>query len=342
MPNFSAHPQSHKARRRKAARLNREKEAKLIGSANARRFLVQRGWAPASSGFSEGSRKSNPLVDRQIIEILSKKTAGGGFLGLTGRPSRIVRPRPAWELKKLKKPGVQQYISRQAQWRLTKVPTPNGSSLPAYVIHVPIWDHASEALKALAYVSCIPVGERLAFTLRLASTVVHRALLSPKGVARYIQDRIATELRHAMPGVRPDFMMILETTGDGLGPPEQLGLHVHGVIVQRSKNDPVLRAALRRSAGETDARKQARLLTVRSALHPLGWTAYIFKHRLLTSRAIKNAQMMLHHRTTVDVVPVLGATANLRKQAQRWFNSYRESEDVIYQMRKSGIAPATP
>lgn len=342
MPSISTRPSRSKVKKRKAARLDKKKETQLIASAHTRRFVVQRGWAPATSDFSKASRKSNPQVDRQIIKFLDKKTAIGGFFGLTGRPSRLVRPRTSSEYSKLKRPGVQQFISRQAQGKLSRVPTPNGSASPAYLIHAPIWDHASETLKALAYVTCIPVGQRLAFTLHLADEIVRRALLSPKGVSGYLQDRIASELRATMNGDKPDFIMGLETTGDGWGPPGQLGLHIHGVIMRCSGTLPSLKAALRRAAGKTEPRKKARLLTVRSALHPLGWTAYIIKHWLLTSQAIKNAQKFIGLRTTSDLVTVLGATANLRKQARGWYNSYRESEDLIFLMRKKGIGPATP
>lgn len=341
-PTSTRHP-SNSVSKRKAARIAKEEEERLIASANTRRFLVQRGWAPPSSDLSKFSRRSDPLVDRAALEFLDKKLASGGHFGLTTSPARLVRLRPTSELNKLKRWGAKYTLSRKARHILTRVHSPTGLGT-AYLIHVPIWDHASDVWKTLALVTSIPVGQRLAFNLNLAPDIALRAIKSKKGPAKYLQDRLATELRLAFPGrPQPAFFMQLEMLDASRRCPDTYGLHLHGVIERPSSDADVgrMKEALRRAAGKTVAAKRARLLLLRSALNPLGWAAYIYKHRLATSAAIRDCRLLLACPPVPGADTVLAASARLRAQAQAWYNAQREDEDLIWVSRKKTISRVT-
>lgn len=333
---------SMKVKKRRATRIAKSKEGKLVASASTRRFLAQKGWG-ASLGLSRSTRRSDPLVDCVALEYLDRKLALGGQFGLTAVPPRLVPVRPTSELNRLKRWGQKYSLARKARHALSHIPSESGSR-PRYLIHVPHWGYASEVWKTLAYMTCIPVGHRITFNLNLTHDIALRALQSKRGPTKYLQARIATELRASFPGQRqPDFMMVLECVGDGWGAPDRLGLHVHGVlyapfgeqtvqsprqIMQRIKN------ALRRAGGKFSAATIARQLLSRSALNTIGWTAYLYKQRHTTSLAIQNAQRLLGMRPGRTPIPLLAATAGLRAQAQRWYAARRGDQDLIWVARK--------
>lgn len=330
---------SSKTLKRRKARKAKAREEELIVSARlAARFRSSGGAGPLS-GFSKPVRRSDFHVDRTVLEYLDRKLAKGGQFGLSDAPARLVRTRPKSELNKIVQWGSKPTLARKARHMLTRVPSSTGYK-EAYLIHVPHWDFASDVWKVLSYVTSIPVGHRLAFSLVLTEDIAGRSLKSRKGPAAYLQDRIATELRNAFPGEpRPAFMMMLETTGQDWSTPEGLGLHLHGVLeLPTARSMPRLKRALLRAAGEAPGARRARQLLIRSALNPLGWTAYIFKHCLTTDRAVQTAQAVLHHPPAIGPVTLIAATSRLKADARGWYMAQRDSEDLVWVARKSAIS----
>ncbi len=326
------------ASKRRAAKVASEKEAELIAHANTGKLLARLGLG-SSSEVSKGSRRSDVLVDRAALAILNKKLAKGGHFGLTGKPARVVRRRPGSELKKIKRWGAEYTLTRKARHILTQVSAPVGTGI-ALQVHVPHWDHASEVWKTLAYVAAIPVGERLAFTLKLAPEIAMRAIAAPKGPSKYLQDRLATKLREAFPeGDAPAFMIVLETTGEPRLSSSTNGLHIHGTI-ERPRSGAVchLKDALCDAAGKISGAGRARQLHLVSSLNPVGWTAYLLKNALSTEMALKEARTI----SACSFVPAsqstLAASARLRRQAKRWFNSRRDDEDLVWVSRRKALA----
>lgn len=336
-----SNPGGLKPNKRKAARIVQLEEAKQIASANARRFATSRGWVRPSSDFPKASRQSDPLVDRTVLTVLDRKLASGGHFTLTAAPSRLVRPRPVSELNRLKRWGPNYTLLRRARHFVSKAPSPMSSGA-SYLIHVPHWDHASEVWKTLAYVSCIPVGQRLAFTLNLDPDVAFRAMKSAKGPSKFLQDRIAAALRRAFPEqCRPSFLLHLETVQGSNRSAHFAGLHVHGIIERPQMGQSIqqLKEALRHAGGKIRDSSRARQLLIRSALNPIGWTAYIYKNRLSTASAIRETRILAGVPTGQGTDTVLAASSRLRAQAQAWYAARRRDENPIWVSRKRMIAP---
>lgn len=192
------------------------------------------------------------------------------------------------------------------------------------IIQVPLWEHTTERLKALAWVMVIgrARANARAFSLNLGPAVLAAAGRAQHdrsiGHARYLRDRLQKQLSnklkpHGIPC--PEFFFWMEA--DSL-----TGAHLHGAILLPDHPHPtkVLRLVHEalKQAGGPDWKPHApqRQLALRRLWGPTGWVGYISKFELISKLRISDPN-------------TVAATSGLRRMGADWYRAARASGDRI-------------
>lgn len=269
------------------------KRAKFSGGAKAeagyRRVALDAAVASKHPrGRSEKSRaawRNDPLRDEEIFNVINKSLRARQPIRLTRSSSDLV----CGAEKNLKE-------AKRAGRRI----------IPE--IGVPHWDHASELLKMLGWGLASQELGATPFTLRLSKDVIAAGMASPRGLARYLQDRISRHLRYRLPQEEPTFWFVVE---QGLGDEP----HLHGAILISSGREDVVRSALRAAGGcwQNPARQCS--FGMRGNLPK--WVGYCTKW-LWRSKCIMGDENLI------------GATQSIRRASKKTYQDSRANSAVLY------------
>lgn len=327
---------------RRRAKLVKEVEASLAGREYLSRPVR---WGKAvppmlvvrnGSKVSKTKSRSDLLLDRAILQQLGKKLASGGVFALTSKPSRPVPKRSLGLLHRAKRFSIAMTLARHARGRLSKLmdlagdPVRNG-----WAAYVPNWTHVSDVIKAVAYGAAIPDQNRHAFTLNLAPGIQTKALRS-KGFAKFMQDRIARELRRAFPDRHIGFVFVVEGAYDIQGVQELIPFHLHGAIevpdyyleggrIDFMSHEGDVAEALRAAGGHMPPELRPRQVMLKRTYNVVGWFSYLAKARFVTIHALRSARKM-GRIPSPRSEGIVAATAKLRAAGQQWFNEVRKDE----------------
>lgn len=329
---------------RRRTKLVKELEAELTGREYSSRPIRWGKVVPRVLVMPNGSKvpkaksRSDLLLDRAVLQQLAKKLASGGTFALTAKPGRPVPNRTQKQLHKTKRFGVATTLARHARGRLSKITDLGLAGDPvrnAWKVHTPNWDHVSDVIKAVAYGAAIPDRRRFTFTLNLSPDIQVKALRS-KGFAKFMQDRIARELRKVFPGKQVGFVFVVEGAYDVQGVEELIPFHLHGAIevpdyvldgeiIEFTSHEGTVAEALRVAGGKFAGKARARQVKLDPMYNVVGWFSYLAKARFITARALRSARQMAR----IPLPPaegIVAATSKLRAAGQRWFNEARATE----------------
>jgi hypothetical protein len=181
-------------------------------------------------------------------------------------------------------------------------------------IGLPHWDHSNDRLKAFGWALA---SDRLAatpFTLRLSTEVIEGALASKKGIARYLQDRVARHLRTRLPDHEPCFWFAIEV-GSGDEP------HLHGAVVIPDGGEGLVKQALRAAGGPwSSAARQCQLSRAKNVVKWLGYS---------TKWLHRSAWCIRGMGASNEPDVVMAASQNMRRAAKEEYATAREKGWII-------------
>lgn len=167
-------------------------------------------------------------------------------------------------------------------------------------IHPPVvrpksWRDLDRDQKLLLATRAAEVQRGLAFTVKLSHDTERRALASGNP-ARFLSNRIATEMRRnpRLKGI--PFGFALEFSGPRTHAGYHARLHLHGVIIPRRADQNELRIALRRAGGDMHMPHEARGTQVNlREFDPTrgadGWFRYLIKDRAVTRQYLPDCHL---------------------------------------------------
>lgn len=182
-------------------------------------------------------------------------------------------------------------------------------------VGLPHWDHASDRLKTLGWSLASKEWHAVPFSLRLSPEVATAAIEDKRGVARYLQDRIARHLRQRLPDQEPMFWFAVE---QGIWEEP----HLHGaVVIPEGGRDHVISALKAAGGAWKSAARQCQL----SAAHNLvTWMGYATKWLHRSRWRIRSGG-----ETTVPE-RLLAASQPMRRAAKRAYQEGRSNQSVLY------------
>ena len=303
------------------------------------------------SNLSKPKARSSPLLDRAILQQLTRKLQYGGVFALSAKPPRPVRHRDRDKLHKFKRFKVAITFARHARERLSRLTDLAGDPMTnGWAASVLNWTHVTDVIKAAAYGAAIPDHSRYAFNLNLSPEIQDKALRSPRGFAKFMQDRIGRELRKAFPGRPVGFVFVVEGAYDIQGVEELIPFHIHGAIevpdvqldgerVELMSHEDDVAEALKKAGGKFPEEEGARQAKMEPIYNLIGWFAYLAKARFVTTHALNSARKMARIPMPASE-GVLAATAALRSAGHRWFNDAKTNEtqfSVATMKRRRGL-----
>jgi hypothetical protein len=335
----SRYRESRESRRKKARVAQRERIlASKLASGDASAFCL--------SEVAEGKSRINPVRDRQLLTGLQAELENGGdllALPLRGR-AVVVPPLPHpcifkeahLDRKHIEK-GLKETRKTKPVIQVYECP----SDFPLVTVRLGAWDHLSGYLKSTFYACAMAPERRFAFTLHLSPDVLEAALRASRGFCAFLEEKIAYELRTALPGHLVPFLFWIEGAVLDDGEVEELHLHgafeVPGVVRNteglevRSEERPfldIIRVALRRAGGEFEPGSKARQLNTKIMWGPVGWLSYAGKHRNCTLEALQ------HHRRVRGLPQrshdgVVGATEDIRARGKALFVQMQTTGETV-------------
>jgi hypothetical protein len=185
-------------------------------------------------------------------------------------------------------------------------------------VGLPHWDHASPRLKMIGWGLAMHARQGRTFNLKLSDAVIRRAKSSPRGVTKYLQDRVRKELRSALAQIGrkvPEFWFAVEQgTIDTV--------HLHGAIegVADTRSLDAIKKGLR-AAGGRNVKNQ---LTMKALIRPVTWVGYATKwHNLARFHVGPPGEL-------IENVSVFAASNGCRAAAQRCYQDLRTRSVTIY------------
>lgn len=175
-------------------------------------------------------------------------------------------------------------------------------------LFIPHWDHASPNLKMLGWSLASYDLSATPFTLNIDPKLIAKGKASSHGLARYLQDRIARQLRRRIPNHKIDFWFVIE---QGIGDEP----HLHGAITIPVGERDHVSLALREAGG--DGRCKSRQLKFSQPRCPTTWIGYSTKWKLVSEGHL-------------EASTITAATKGLRSRAKKLYNNYRCREITLH------------
>lgn len=144
--------------------------------------------------------------------------------------------------------------------------------------NIPTWENLNRVEKLFG-ICCFVVRpeEYMSFTLRFSKDFTKRALKSKKDLPHYISDRISQNFNNNV-GFVPKFMFTVEKDKE-----VNCGFHIHGIIEASICSLQIFKHILKTTALGINYKQHPinrSVLRINSLPTPLGWLAYITKHKM--------------------------------------------------------------
>jgi hypothetical protein len=330
--------ESEKRKRAKDDEVRQTEQTLSLRAYAARKY---RGTILSRSKVSNPGSRADVLLEREILQQLTKKLKKGGAFTLSSAPPRPVVKRGTTS-KGLKKriSKRQRGFVKDIAWdakRYISATTDLAGDPVAWAVHLSNWDHVSDVIKCAAYGAAMVPATRHAFSLRLSDDVIHRALRSKKGFVGYMQAQIAESLKARLP-YHPSVPFVIALEGayfqDAV---VSEPFHIHGAIevppypsevIPGDGPPDLIRAALKSAGGKRAT--SARQLDIRPMYAPIGWFTYIAKYRLSALNALAAARKELGIPARGTAESAVGATQSVRRAGKAWFKTARSSGEVFW------------
>ena len=189
-------------------------------------------------------------------------------------------------------------------------------------LFVPAWDHSSDLMKMLGWGLAAREMGATPFTLRVSDEILDAARGSRVGPSRYLQDRIARHLRTRLPNGVATFWFAIEQ-----GHWEQA--HLHGAILIREGERPIVREALMAAGGDWKG-GSVRQVHFSPAKNQIKWVAYSTKWLFGTHRRLSADEGAFDVDLFTDRKVPIAATQSFRAAARTVYQAGRKTGLVIY------------
>lgn len=182
-------------------------------------------------------------------------------------------------------------------------------------VGLPHWDHASDRLKTLGWSLASKEVNAVPFSLRLSPEVATAALEDRRGVARYLQDRMARHLRQRLPDQEPMFWFAVE---QGIWDEP----HLHGaVVIPEGGRDRVISALKAAGGAWKSAARQCQLSGARNLVTWMGYaTKWLHRSRWRIRPSV----------TGLAPERLLAASQTMRRAAKNAYHTARAGGWSIY------------
>jgi hypothetical protein len=278
---------------------------KFSGPAQKRDNLLKAHEAEHQS--AEKIRRKQAKLKRSLARLRSGKPSRPPLRDAT-RDDRIAKGigaalRDAHRVRLTSKAGqgVTDYRSRERRFK-----APKGTSQDI-TFWTPTWDHAGDALKALAWSQVMYQVGGETISLNLGPEVIEAAHRSPEGFVPFLQDRIRRRLAKVGQGINqlPEFFLFVEAAY-GVEP------HLHGAMIlpEAPTEREAWIGALIEAGGDYQPRKNQ--LRIKRYTSPAGWAGYVTKWKLGTAIQIGDDR-------------VCTCSNRVRSAARRWYEEARRS-----------------
>lgn len=246
---------------------------------------MKRALARLRSGKPTAEPRRNPTRDERIAQGIVEALRAGHRVQLSSKSGQ----------------GVTDYRSMKR-----RIKSPKGT-----VHHVkfwtPSWDHAGDALKALAWSQVMRERGGETFTLRLGEKNIHEAKSSAVGFVPFMLERIRRPLTKiaAASNMLPEFFLFAEAAYG-------VEAHLHGAMILPEA--PAARRAWRRALMEAggDYVPRKNQLLFRTYSSAAGWANYVRKWKLGTAIQLGDTR-------------VCACSNSIRSEAQDWYDNARRT-----------------